>query len=174
MQFQDLERLLSGGVLLVGLALLGLLGWVMWWLRSHRLSGPTPSRKAKALPKHQVALKDINPDWQETNYERMLEHLHGEILAAVQKRDRESLAVFAQAQAEQSFASQMGDPLDAEDRREVLQGSVRQKWDASSSRLVVVLAISRWRKGWRRFYEEWVFERQGAAWFVVERRPTKL
>lgn len=174
MQFEVLERLLGGGALLVSAASLGLLAWAAVWWQRWRQAGPTPSRKAKALPRHAVVLKDINPEWQESNYERMLEHLHGEIYAALQNGDRETLGVFAQGQAEQGFISQLGSPLDAEDRREVIQGSVRRSWDSASSKLVVVLAVSRWRKGWRRFYEEWVFQRQGSAWFVIERRPTRL
>ena len=62
----------------------------------------------------------------------------------------------------------------AVDQREALQGSIRQSWDAASNKLVVILAVSRWNKGWRRYYEEWTLQRQGNAFFVVDAKPTKV
>lgn len=175
MPFDHLEKLLNLGAG-VAVALLAVVVVVaLLFLRRFQVGALVAAgKKPKALPKHRVAANEIDSRWEESNYQKMLESVYQEIHQALRSCDKESLEVFCQGQALASFRSQLKDPVAGEDQREVLQGSVRQSWDPSTHRLVVVLAVTRWVKGWRRFYEEWTLQRQGAAWFLLERKPTKL
>ncbi|MBX3167003.1 MAG: hypothetical protein KF760_06315 [Candidatus Eremiobacteraeota bacterium] len=135
-------------------------------------SGP---KKPKALPKHKVDSSTVDSRWpNEEAYNRMLSRLHQELQQAVHQQDKETIETIAQGPALRLFLARLGQMDMAVDQREALQGSIRQSWDASSSKLVVVLAVSRWNKGWRRYYEEWTLQRQGNAYFVVDARPTRL
>ena len=135
-------------------------------------SGP---KKAKPLPKHKVDAAAIDSRWQnEETYDRMLTRLHQELQQAIHQQDKETIETISQGPALALFLARVGKMDMAVDQREALQGSIRQSWDSSSNKLVVVLAVSRWQKGWRRFYEEWTLQRQGNAFFIVNARPTKI
>ena len=135
-------------------------------------SGP---KKPKALPKHKVDATTVDSRWQnEEAYDRMLSRLHQELQQAIHQQDKETIEIIAQGPALRLFMARLGKVDMAVDQREALQGSIRQSWDASSNKLVLILAVSRWNKGWRRHYEEWTLQRQGNAFFVVDAKPTKI
>ena len=135
-------------------------------------SGP---KKARPLPKHKVDASAIDSRWpNEEAYDRMLSRLHQELQQAIHQQDKETLEILAQGPALRIFMARLGKMDMAVDQREALQGSIRQSWDASSNKLVVVMAVSRWNKGWRRCYEEWTLQRQGNAYFIVDAKPTKV
>jgi hypothetical protein len=149
-----------------GLIILKRMGVAVW------SSGP---KKAKPLPKHKVSANTVDSRWSnEETYDRMLSRLHQELQQAIHQQDRETVEIIAQGPALQLFMARLGKQDMAVDQREALQGSIRQSWDPASNKLVVVLAVSRWHKGWRRMYEEWTLQRQGNAYFVVDAKPTKL
>lgn len=170
--FQSLERFLQVGIALLLLAVGGALTYALVWMRRSGILG-APSKKAKPLPKHRVAVQQLHPKWEETNYNNMIESVHREIYSAIQARDRETLEVFCQGSALKGLLPRLEELPGSEDRREILQGSVRQSWDASRGELVTVLAVSRWVKSWRRFYEKWTLQRQGNAWFLVAREACR-
>lgn len=135
----------------------------------------TQPKKPKALPKHKVSAASVDSRWQnEEAYDRMLSRLHQELQQALHQQDKETIEIIAQGPALRLFMSRLGKVDMAVDQREALQGTIRQSWDAGSNKLVVILAVSRWSKGWRRHYEEWTLQRQGNAYFVVDAKPTKL
>lgn len=160
------------GIGAVLLAVASALTFALVWLRRQGILGGGP-RKAKPLPKHKIALQPIDPGWQESNYEAMISSVHGEIQQALRTRDRESLEVFCQGKALQTYLPKVQEPPALDERKEILQGSVRQSWNPQSECLVVTLAVSRWVKSWRRYYESWTLQRQGRAWFLVERQPAQ-
>ena len=135
----------------------------------------TQPKKPKALPKHKVDAATIDSRWQnEEAYDRRLTRRHQELQQAIHQQDKETVEIIAQGPALRLFMSRLGKMDLAVDQREALQGSIRQSWDAASNKLVVILAVSRWNKGWRRYYEEWTLQRQGNAFFVVDAKPTKV
>jgi len=135
-------------------------------------SGP---KKAKPLPKHKVDAATIDSRWlNEEAYDRMLSRLHQELQQAIHQQDKETVEIISQGPAQRLFMARLGKMDMAVDQREALQGSIRQSWDASNNKLVVILAVSRWHKGWRRCYEEWTLQRQGNAYFIVDAKPAKI
>jgi hypothetical protein len=168
--FQSLERLLQVGIAALMLVAGGALTFALLWLRRNGVIGGGGA-KAKPLAKHKVAAELLQSGWAESNYNNMIESVHKEIHMALRNRDQETLGVYCQGKALQTFLAKIQDPPLMDDRREILQGSVRISWDPQSERLVTVLAISRWVKNWRRFYEKWTLQRQGKAWFLVDREP---
>jgi len=168
--FQSLERLVQIAIAATILVASAALTFALVWLRRNGVIGGG-SAKPKPLAKHKVGVQLLQSDWSETNYNNMIQSVHKEIHTAVSNRDQETLGVYCQGKALQTFLPKLQDPPLMDDRREVLQGSVRISWDAESERLVAVLAISRWVKNWRRFYEKWTLQRQGRAWFLVDREP---
>jgi hypothetical protein len=134
-----------------------------------------PEKKAKPLPKHKVEVTTIDSRWKDENaYDTMLKRLHGELQQAIHQQDKETLEILAQGPALRIFMGRLGALDMAKDQREALQGSIRQSWDPGSNSLVVILAVSRWNKGWRRYYEEWTLQRQGNAYFIMAVKPTKI
>lgn len=170
--FQSLDRLLQFGLIALLVALGAVLTYALLWLRRSGILG-SGAKKSRPLPKHKVPVEQLHPKWEETNYNNMVESVHREIHAALLKRDRETLEVFCQGAALKSLLPRLEDLPGSEDRREVLQGSVRQSWDAQRGELVTILAVSRWVKSWRRFYEKWTLQKQGNAWFLVAREASR-
>lgn len=170
--FQSLERLFQIAIAAFILVAGGALTFALLWLRRNGVIGGG-SAKPRPLAKHKVAPQLLQSDWTETNYENMVQSVHKEIHTAVRNGDQETLGVYCQGKALQTFLCKLQDPPLMDDRREILQGSVRISWDAKSERLIAVLAVSRWVKNWRRFYEKWTLQRQGRAWFLIDREPSQ-
>ena len=170
--FQSLERFLQIGIVLVLAAVACALTYALLWMRRSGILGGG-AKKAKPLPRHKVPVQQLHPKWEETNYNNMIESVHREIYSAIQQRDRETLEVFCQGSALQGLLPRLEELPGSEDRREIVQGSVRQSWDAARGELVTVLAVTRWVKSWRRFYEKWTLQRQGNAWFLVGREACR-
>ncbi len=156
---QGLEQLFGVGAAIGGLLLAAVLaGLALTLWRTRRSLLP---RKAQGLPKHKVSWDS------EADYEKSLDGLYHEIWEAIRNGDAETLEVITMGPAFQHFKPR----LHWEDRREVLQGSIRESWDPSSQRLTVTLAVSRYRGGWKRFYERWTIQRGQKSWSIVSAAP---
>ncbi len=171
-----IEKFLYLGLAVVGVVVLAASAYGLIVLKRMGVavlqSGP---KKPKALPKHKVDSATVDSRWPtDEAYDRTLTRLHQELQQAIHQQDKETIEIIAQGPALHLFMARLGKVDMAVDQREALQGSIRQSWDASSNKLVVVLAVSRWNKGWRRHYEEWTLQRQGNAYFVVDAKPTKI
>jgi len=154
-----LEQLFGLGAAIGGLLLAAVLAAITVTLLRVRSGLP---KRAKGLPKHRVP-------WDEGDYEKTLEGLYQEIWEAIRQGDAETLEVVTYGPAFQHFKPR----LQWEDRREVLQGSIREHWDPATHRLTVTLAVSRFRGGWKRFYERWTLQRGEKAWSVVAAAPAE-
>ena len=170
-----LERFLSIGLGLLGLLLLAAIAYGVVLLKRFGGEVVAPNKKPKPLPKHKVEPSVIDERWSdESGYERMLDRLYKEVHHSIGTQDKENLEIIAQGSALALFQARLQALDMGSDKREVLQGSIRESWDPATHKLVVTLAVTRWAKGWRRFYEEWTLQRQGNAWFVVAAKPTKV
>ena len=170
-----LERILSIGLGVLCLVVVALATYGIVLLKRFGGDLSLPNKKAKPLPKHKVDLKTIDERWvDESFYEKMLERTYQEIQHSILHQDKETLEIVSQGTAQELFMARLQQVDMGSDKREVLQGSIRQSWDPASKKLVTLLAVTRWAKGWKRFYEEWTLQRQGNAWFVVAARPSRL
>lgn len=172
-----LERFLSIGLALLGLVAAVVITYGLILLKRFGGAIKEADKKPKALPKHKVDCAGIDERWvDESGYERMLTRIHSEIQQAVAQQDRETLEIVCQGSALELFKARLQHQETdmGKDLREALQGSIRQSWDPAQQKLVVILGVSRWNKGWRRYYEEWTLQRQGNGWFVVGAKPTRL
>jgi hypothetical protein len=170
-----LERFLGIGLGAICLVVLAAAAYGVILLKRFGAEVVVPNKKARPLPKHKVEAATIDERWtDEIGYERMLERIYKEVQAAINEQDRETLEIVTQGPALAFFQARL-QALDlGSDKREVVQGSIRESWDPATQKLVVTLALTRWAKGWRRFYEEWTLQRQGNAWFVVGAKATKV
>lgn len=172
---EGVEKFLYIGLTVVGVLVAAASIYGLILLKRMGVLAFKPAKKAKPLPKHKVEAATVDSRWKEESvYDTMLQRLHTELQQAIHQQDKETLEIIAQGPALRLFMARLGALDMGKDQREALQGSVRQSWDASSSKLVVILAVSRWNKGWRRCYEEWTLQRQGNAFFIVDAKPTKL
>lgn len=173
---QGVEKFLYLGLAVVGVVVLAASVYGLIILKRMGVAVlQTQPKKPKALPKHKVDSATVDSRWPtDEAYDRMLSRLHQELQQAIHQQDKETIEIIAQGPALRLFMARLGKVDMAVDQREALQGSIRQSWDPSSNKLVVILAVSRWNKGWRRHYEEWTLQRQGNAYFVVDAKPTKL
>jgi len=170
-----IERFFYFGITVVGLAVLAASIYGLFLLKRMGVLAFAPAKKAKPLPKHKVDGAPLDSRWaEEKGYDTMMNRLHQEIQQAIHQQDKETLEIVAQGPALRLFLSRLSKLDMGADQREALQGTVRQSWDQASKKLVITMAVSRWVKGWRRFYEEWTLQRQGNAWFVVDAKPTKI
>lgn len=173
---EGLERFLGIGLAILAGVLMVAIGYGLVLLK--RFGGSlaeAKEKKAKPLPQHKIEPAAIDERWaDESGYEKMLERLHKEIVHAINHQDNETLEIITQGTAQALFKQRLQSLDLGSDKREVLQGSVRQSWDPKTHKLVVILAVSRFVKGWRRCYEEWTLQKQGNAWFVVAAKPTRL
>lgn len=158
---QGLEQLFGLGAAVGGLLLAAVVAGVALTLWRSRSMLP---KRAKGLPKHKVP-------WEsgEAAYEQALEGLYQELWEAIRTSDAETLEAITYGPPFQYFKPR----LHWEDRREVLQGSIRESWDPATQRLSVVLAVSRFRGGWKRFYERWTIQRGAKAWSIVSAAPAE-
>lgn len=156
---QGLQQLFGMGAALGGLLLAAVMAGLV--LTVWRSRGMLPKR-AKGLPKHKVSW-----DGGEAEYEKALAGLYREVWEAIRQGDAETLEVISYGPAFAHFKPR----LQWEDRREVLQGSIRESWDPATQRLTVTLAVSRFRGGWKRFYERWTIQRGAKAWSVIAAGP---
>lgn len=171
-----IEKFLYIGLAVVGVVVLAASVYGLIFLKRMGVEVlKSQPKKPKALPKHKVDASTVDKRWtNDETYDRMLTRLHQELQQAIHQQDKETIEIISQGPAQRLFMARLGKVDMAVDQREALQGSVRQSWDAASSKLVVILAVSRWSKGWRRHYEEWTLQRQGNAYFVVDAKPTKI
>lgn len=156
---QGLERLFGLGATIGGLLLAALVAGLALTLWRSRSALP---KRAKSLPKHKIPFEGG-----EAAYETILEGLYQEVWEAIRNGDAETLEVITMGLPFLHFKPR----LTWEDRREVLQGSIREAWDPVTQRLTVTLAVSRFRGGWKRFYERWTLQRGQKAWSVVAAGP---
>lgn len=173
---EGLERFLGIGLGIFGFVLLlGVIGGLVMLARFGGSLAEAKEKKAKPLPKHKMEPSVIDERWtDEAGYEKILDRLHKEIVHAINNQDNETLEIVSQGSAQALFKQRLQAMDLGSDKREVMQGSIRQSWDPKTHKLVVILAVSRFNKGWRRCYEEWTLQKQGNAWFVIAAKPTRL